>query len=60
MGKALPAIIRLWENAWAEFVPFLFFDREVCTVICTTDENVNPWWAWPGCARGWLLPAAAA
>jgi len=29
-------------------------------VIYTTDENVNPWWAWPGCARGWLLPAAAA
>ena len=26
--KRYPAIIRLWENAWAEFVPFLRFDRE--------------------------------
>ena len=24
--KQYPAIIRLWENAWAEFVPFLAFD----------------------------------
>jgi len=27
--KRYPAIIRLWENAWAEFVPFLRFDREI-------------------------------
>jgi putative transposase len=26
--KRYPAIIRLWENAWAEFVPFLSFDRK--------------------------------
>jgi len=26
--KRYPAIIRLWENAWPEFVPFLQFDRE--------------------------------
>jgi transposase-like protein len=31
-----PAIIRLWENAWAEFVPFLAFDIEIRKVICTT------------------------
>jgi putative transposase len=38
-----PAIIRLWENAWAEFVPFLQFDREIRTVICTTNaiESIN-------------------
>ena len=24
-----PAIIKLWENAWAEFVPFLQFDKEI-------------------------------
>jgi len=24
-----PAIIRLWEHAWAEFVPFVVFDREI-------------------------------
>ena len=27
--KRYPAIIRLWENAWPEFVPFLRFDREI-------------------------------
>lgn len=25
-GGKYPAIVRLWENAWAEFVPFLQFD----------------------------------
>ena len=41
--KRYPAIIRLWENAWAEFVPFLAFDREIGTVICTTNaiESIN-------------------
>jgi hypothetical protein len=41
--KRCPAIIRLWENAWAEFVPFLAFDREIRTVICTTNaiESIN-------------------
>lgn len=32
-----PAIIRLWTNAWAEFVPFLRFDQEIRTIICTTN-----------------------
>ena len=38
-----PAIIKLWENAWAEFVPFLAFDKEIRTVICTTNsvESLN-------------------
>jgi putative transposase len=41
--KRYPAIIRLWENAWAEFVPFLGFDREIRTLICTTNaiESLN-------------------
>jgi hypothetical protein len=26
-GQQYPAIIRLWENAWSEFVPFLENDR---------------------------------
>ena len=41
--KRYPAIIRLWENAWAEFVPFLQFDQEIRSVICTTNaiESVN-------------------
>lgn len=41
--KRYPAIIRLWENAWAEFVPFLAFDVEIRKVICTTNaiESIN-------------------
>ena len=38
-----PAIIKLWDNAWAEFVPFLAFDTEIRSVICTTNsiESLN-------------------
>ncbi|SDY44087.1 Transposase (or an inactivated derivative) [Micromonospora pattaloongensis] len=42
-GDRYPAIIRLWEQAWAEFVPFLAFDAEIRTVVCSTNaiESVN-------------------
>jgi putative transposase len=42
-GRKYPAIVRLWENAWAEFVPFLAFDVEIRKVICSTNaiESVN-------------------
>ncbi len=42
-GKKYPAIIRLWENAWADFVPLLSFDVEIRKVICSTNaiESVN-------------------
>ena len=42
-GAKYPAIVRLWENAWAEFVPFLQFDPEIRRVICSTNaiESVN-------------------
>jgi transposase-like protein len=38
-----PAIVKLWENAWAEFVPFLSCAAEIRTVIYTTNaiESVN-------------------
>lgn len=38
-----PAIIRLWTDAWAQFVPFLSFDVEIRKLICTTNaiESVN-------------------
>ena len=38
-----PAIVKLWESAWAEFVPFLGFDKEIRTLICTTNaiESLN-------------------
>ena len=42
-GARYPAIIRLWDNAWAEFVPFLTFDTEIRKVVCSTNaiESVN-------------------
>ncbi|MEU4807032.1 IS256 family transposase [Actinosynnema sp. NPDC023587] len=42
-GVRHPAIVRLWNNAWAEFVPFLALDVEIRRVICSTNaiESVN-------------------
>jgi transposase-like protein len=39
-GARYPAIVRLWENAWAEFVPFLNFDTEIRKVVCSTNAIV--------------------
>jgi putative transposase len=36
-GDRYPAIIKLWESAWPEFVPFLQFDTHIRTVVCTTN-----------------------
>lgn len=38
-----PAIIRLWTNAWPEFVPFLAFDTEIRKIVCSTNaiESLN-------------------
>lgn len=38
-----PAIIRLWERAWPEMVPFLSFDKEIRSLISTTNavESLN-------------------
>jgi putative transposase len=40
---APPVIVKLWDSAWAEFVPFLAFDKEIRTLICTTNaiESLN-------------------
>jgi transposase-like protein len=42
-GAQYPAIVRLWENAWSEFVPFLDYDVEIRRVICSTNavESIN-------------------
>src|ERR1700722_11633876 len=42
-GRQYPAMIRLWRNAWAEFIPFLDYDVEIRQVICTTNaiESLN-------------------
>jgi putative transposase len=42
-GGRYPAVIRLWDNAWAEFIPFGDYDLEIRTVICSTNaiESLN-------------------
>jgi len=42
-GKRYPAMIRLWRNAWSEFIPFLDYDVEIRKVICSTNaiESLN-------------------
>ena len=42
-GTKYPAIVKLWSDAWAEFVPFLQFDAEIRRIVCTTNaiESVN-------------------
>ena len=39
-GERYPAITKLWDAAWAEFVPFLQFDNSIRTVVCTTNAIV--------------------
>jgi len=38
-----PAIIRLWRNAWTEFIPFLDYNVEIRKIICSTNaiESLN-------------------
>jgi putative transposase len=42
-GQRYPAVVRLWNNAWAEFIPFLDYDVEIRKVICSTNaiESLN-------------------
>ena len=42
-GTKYGAIIRLWESAWEEFTPFLAYDLEIRTVICSMNaiESLN-------------------
>lgn len=42
-GNRCPAAIRLWRNAWSEFIPFLDYDTEIRKVICSTNaiESLN-------------------
>jgi transposase-like protein len=42
-GDKYGAMIRLWRNAWNEFIPFLDYDTEIRKVICSTNaiESLN-------------------
>jgi putative transposase len=39
-GARYPAIIRLWDNAWEQFIPFLDYDLEIRKVLCSTNAIV--------------------
>ena len=42
-GQRYPAIIRLWDNAWEQFIPFLDYDVEIRQLLCSTNaiESLN-------------------
>jgi putative transposase len=40
-GERYPAIIRLWENAWPEFVPFLAYSPDIREVIYSSNAIEN-------------------
>jgi putative transposase len=42
-GERYPAVVRLWDNAWSEFIPFLDYDLEIRRVLSTTNaiESLN-------------------
>ncbi|MGG5754170.1 IS256 family transposase, partial [Zafaria sp. Z1313] len=57
-----PAIRQLWENAWAEFIPFLDYDVEIRRIICSTNaiESLNARYRRAVRARGHFPNDAAA
>lgn len=57
-----PAIRKLWENAWAEFIPFLDYDVEIRRIICSTNaiESLNARYRRAVRARGHFPNDAAA
>ncbi len=47
-GQRYPAVVRLWDNAWDAFIPFLDYDIEVRRVLATGDPLAGPNRARPG------------
>jgi putative transposase len=68
-GQRYPAIIRLWHNAWAEFIPFLDYNLEIRQVLCSTNaiESLNARYRravkarghFPTEQAGWIQPVNA-
>jgi hypothetical protein len=58
-GTRYPAIIRLWRNAWEEFIPFLDHDVEIRKVLCSTNaiESLNARYRRAVKARGLFPPS---
>ncbi len=61
-GGQYPAISKLWQNAWSEFVPFLDWDVEIRRIICSTNaiESLNARYRRAVRARGHFPNDAAA
>ncbi|ABK05691.1 transposase, mutator type (plasmid) [Arthrobacter sp. FB24] len=61
-GRKYGAIVRLWENAWEELIPFLDYDVEIRRVICSTNaiESLNARYRRAVKARGHLPTEQAA
>jgi transposase-like protein len=61
-GGKYPAMIRLWRNAWTEFIPFLDYDIEIRRMICSTNaiESLNARYRRAVRARGHFPTEAAA
>lgn len=62
LDRVYPAITKLWQNAWAEFVPFLDWEVEIRRVICSTNviESLNARYSRAVRARGHFPNDAAA
>jgi putative transposase len=41
LGQKYPQAVKVWENAWDRFTPFLAFTPGVRKLLYTTDENVK-------------------
>jgi transposase-like protein len=61
-GQRYPAVVRLWDNAWAEFIPFLDYNIEIRRVLCSTNaiESLNARYRRAVKARGHFPTEAAA
>jgi hypothetical protein len=61
-GARYPAIVRLWDNAWEEFIPFLDYDVEIRRVLCCTNaiESLNARYGRAIKARGHFASEQAA
>ncbi len=61
-GDRYSAVIRLWDNAWEEFIPFLDYNVEIRRVLCSTNaiESLNARYRRAVRARGHFPTEAAA
>jgi transposase-like protein len=59
-ATATRAMIKLWRNAWEEFMPFLDYDIEIRKIICSTNAI---WRSTPGigepCGLGDISPTSS-